>query len=49
MKITEAFIEAEKVDKTYSEQSLITPQHNWPLLSIALIGYWPLIINNDLL
>ena len=28
MKITEAFIEAEKVDKTYSEQSLITPQHN---------------------
>lgn len=28
MKITEAFIEAEKVNKTYSEQSLITPQHN---------------------
>ena len=44
MKITEAFIEAEKVDKTHSEQSLTTPQHN------ALIGnYWPLTISNDLL
>lgn len=26
--ITEAFIEAEKMDKTYSEQSLTSPQHN---------------------
>ena len=32
------------MDKTYSEQSLTSPQ-----ISIALIGNWPLFLNNDLL